>query len=526
VSTCASSSASRARIHRQDRGLHVARGLLEPSAMRRLLLPLAFVAACTTAEHAGERVDRARAPFTSARAVLLDFDFDGQLEADTQDPTAVRSLVVAQLLFTTGQLNAEYSSARMGALDLSELHATPIAGAVPARWTVTYHARLPVAWGGATRPREHGFTLPARVGQADQELFATKYGASCAAGSEARYLYLFFQPRSAGCSLAAEDVVTVTASVRESAENTRGKSPEYDRVWEDGALRVTAIFSRQLETETPGDEGVFAYESFLARMQDYLGELQPDADKRTDVLGAVTSKLTAELPGGRRITIDATLVGAAMTAERSDFDAWYEEHTPNADLVLYNGHAGLGSNIQLLMGKGTFRPGQYLIWFANGCDTFVYVDRTLLDRRALLNPDDPRGTKYLDTVTNAMPGYFSTLEAASTTFVRALVDRYETYEQILANIDPEQVAVVTGEEDNGLAPGPANAIVTNAAVGPSDAIPAGAVSDPMTSPNATSASPRPASSGCGVVRPPSGISPPTALALLLATLLARRPRRR
>ena len=55
-------------------------------------------------------------------------------------------------------------------------------------------------------------------------------------------------------------------------------------------------------------------------------------------------------------------------------------------------------------------PGQYLIWFANGCDTFAYVDRTLIDRRALVNPDDPGGTKYMDTVTNVMAGYFGALE--------------------------------------------------------------------------------------------------------------------
>lgn len=40
----------------------------------------------------------------------------------------------------------------------------------------------------------------------------------------------------------------------------------------------------------------------------------------------------------------------------------------------------------------------------NASDSFAYVDRSLAERRAVLNPDDPGGTKYMDMVTNAMPG--------------------------------------------------------------------------------------------------------------------------
>ena len=94
------------------------------------------------------------------------------------------------------------------------------------------------------------------------------------------------------------------------------------------------------------------------------------------------------------------------------------------------------------MSKGAFVPGKYLIWFMNGCDTFAYVDRSLANRRALLNADDPGGTKYMDTVTNVMAGYFRSLGPTSLTLLRALVDARDrsappkTYEQIFQSIDP------------------------------------------------------------------------------------------
>ncbi|OJY17336.1 MAG: hypothetical protein BGO98_00065 [Myxococcales bacterium 68-20] len=457
--------------------------------------------ACASSHGTGERLERAPAPFTSARAVLLDFELDGKLIADTEDRGELRSLVEAQLLFTVGQLNGERSVGRLGQLELSEIEARLIpppapdddagasgdagdagdagdsedAGAPvaapppPPRYAVSYKANLPVAWGGETSPSSYTFTLPASMSQADQKIFATKYGSKCAdptAGStDVGHLFVAYRPKQGGCTLAADDVVTFEAKVTESRENTRGKHPEYHRIWADGALRIVAMFTRELEVGTGGDAGMQAYDDFLWRSETYLGELQPDDSKRSEppgysTTGATTATLAAVLPDRRTIRIDVALVNASLGAEGSAFDAWYDGLTPAADVVLFNGHAGLGANVRSLMRKGKFEAGQYLIWFANGCDTFAYVDRTLVDRRARVNVDDPDGTKHMDTVSNVMAGYFTALEATSLTLIRALVDVRDpsrppkTYEQIFSEIDPEQMVVVSGEEDNELQPLP------------------------------------------------------------------------
>jgi hypothetical protein len=445
--------------------------------MRRYALPLLFLVSCASAQGAGERVDDATSAFTSAHANLLDFELDGTLVASTNDPAALRTQIEAQLLFTTGQLNGEESVAQLGQVELSAINATliapppPPAPAPPPSYAVKYHAKLPVAWGATSTPASYSFILPASLSEAGQLAFVTKYGVTCvdpAAGSVAAgTMFLFYRPRQPGCTLAAADVATFAATVTTSTQNTHGKYPEYQRVWADAAFEVVAMFSHEYETPTLGDAGVRAYDDFVWSVHQYLGELQPDDAKRTEPagvspsgMGASSVRLAAQLRDGRTIAVNVRLVGHALTDDGAAFDSWYDAVSPKADVILYNGHAGLGENVRTLMTKGSFESGQYVIWFANGCDTFAYVDRTLVDRRALLNPDDPGGTKYMDTVTNVMAGYFGALAPTSLTLIQAIVDARDatrppkTYEQMFQTIDPTQIVVVTGEEDNVLEPLP------------------------------------------------------------------------
>jgi hypothetical protein len=513
-----------------------------------------LLVACASAQDAGEHISIAPQPFASEQAVPLDFELDGRLIADTQDPATLRTLIKAQLLFTIGQLNTDRSVGRLGLLDLSEIHATervpppPAQGDAPPpppRFDVSYHARLPVAWGSSTKPTSYTFTLPARLSDADQSAFAAKYGATCVdpaeAPADAGYMFVIYRPQQAGCTLAADDVVTVTAKVTTSAELTRGKYPEYHRVWQDGVLDVVALFTHEYETPTEGDGGALAYDDFVWHMQDYIRLVQPDASKRSEppglpsspsAAGASTLRLAAELPDGRSMKLDVRLVGTALSKEGPAFDEWYSRATPSADIILYNGHAGLGANVQSLMEKGSFRSGQHLIWFANGCDTIAYVDRTLVDRRASLNPDDPNGTKYLDTVTNVMAGYFGELEATAVTFLRAFVEvRYpeigpKTYEEIFKGIDPEQVAVVTGEEDNQLEPLPPSRYPPGPPPGEPRPEPAPQASNPSADSPPVNRSQARDRGGCGV-SPSSDVGLELGtLGVLVVALVARHRSRR
>jgi MYXO-CTERM domain-containing protein len=504
--------------------------------MRRpMLLLLSVLAGCATSpqrETERERVDDVHAAFTSADATLVDFEFDAKLIAPTSTPTAVRQLLETQLMYLVGQLNGDRS---VGRHDRVEIGVTTITALDSGLFEYRYHAKLPVAWGAGAPPASYAVTLPARVEQADQVAFATKYNRSCTAEEggdvDAGRMFLFFRPRQVGCTLAPEDVVVTTATVHASTENTKEKYPEYHRIWDDGALDVVAVFGREFDDGRQGDGGTGAYAAFVEQATKYIEALQPDGAQRTittdDAVGRpnvrLVAKLPSTLPSKREVHIDAILIAPHVRDDPS-FDPWYNARTPKADLIIYSGHAGLGENVRTLATKGVFEPKKYVMFVMNGCDTFAYLDRTLTDRRFKLNPDDIGGTKYMDSLSNVLGGYFHMGDETSLHMIKALVsatkETPKTYPQIFDGIDSSQVMVVSGEEDNEFVPG-----MLPADVPPSTGQPTGTGETPPSPPAGTPPSSKSRASGCSAGPNDAGETALAPVLVIAIGVLARRRRR-
>ncbi|MBI3074345.1 MAG: PPC domain-containing protein [Deltaproteobacteria bacterium] len=396
---------------------------------------------------------------TSALATVLDFEWDGELVTDwVSDPKAV---VQDQLLFTIGQLNGNKSVGRLDRLQLTDTQTSDVAGG---KKKLRYHAKMPVAWGSKTNlPRTYEFILPLDVSYQGQEAFTEKYKHDCvdwgAHDVDSGSMWYYYRPSNSGCRLAEGDVVRRTVAVSVSASNTTGKYPEYNKVWEDNALKVVAIFGKYEDgATTAGDAGIAAYNEFVRYIRSELakfGAVTTIPAQVPEAPGVGTPDITfrVSLPAGKSVEVVALLVDNVRTAGPA-FDARYEQLSTRADIIAYNGHAGLGQNVRALARKGKWVAGQYVIVFMNGCDTFAYVDGSLAETRRAINPDDASGSKYLDWVVNAMPAYFASDAEASMALIRGLLsfDAPKTYEQIMADIDSSQVVLVTGEQDNTFSP--------------------------------------------------------------------------
>lgn len=396
----------------------------------------------------------------SLEATVLDFDFDGEVVAQgVSSYVNSDSIVRDQFLFTIGHLNGNRSVGRLDALTLSNVRTSAVAGGT----RITYHAKFPVAWGSKTGlPTSYTFTLPRNVGFSANKAFTAAYKATCtevgAHDVDEDSIWYYYRPLRSGCVLAAADVVTAVARVTVSPANTTGKYPEYDKVWEDGVLRVVSIFGKYQDgATTASDAGVQAFNTFVAAVRAELAGKNlvtvPTVVPTAPGVQSPDVELTADLGNGRKIQVNALLVDNISTATPA-FYARYEALSTRADLIAYNGHAGLGQNVRALAGKGRWTAGQYVIVFMNGCDTFAYVDGSLAQARARLNTDDPTGTKYLDFVVNGMPAFFRSDSAATMAMIRGLLNvaSPQTYEQIFKNIDSAQVVLVTGEQDNVFQP--------------------------------------------------------------------------
>jgi len=421
------------------------------------LLPVLLLAACSAADESQGEAGKSEDDFTSNQASLLDFEFDGELVS--ADVFNAESIINDQMLYTIGQLNGSRSVGRLDKLVLSDVTKTPVDGG---KTKVTYHAKLPVAWGSKENlPASYEFTLPRDASFEGQDAFTKAYMRACVeAGAhdvDAGSMWYYYRPARSGCQLKSEDVVKLTAKVAPSTENSVGKYPEYTKVWEDNELNVVSIFGKYEDGKTSGDAGIDAYNTFLRTMRTTLGANVTSTPAEVPQNPGVTVPdvtFSVTLPDGKKVNVTALLVDNVRTADQK-FNDRYNALSTNADVIAYNGHAGLGQNVRALAQKGKWKQGQYAIVFMNGCDTFAYVDGSLAQTRARVNPDDPTGTKYMEFITNALPAFFSSMPNATSTLVKGLLrfDSPMTYEQIFDGIDDSQVVVVTGEEDNAFTPG-------------------------------------------------------------------------
>ncbi len=398
-------------------------------------------------------------PFSSARATLIVLTVDGELAAPWQ--TNTNKLIKDQLFYLVGQLNAHDSVARLDKVKISNVVRTQNGDG----WMkVTYRAEIPVGWGATSEiPSTFDVALPRRIGPQSLIKFTNAYAATCSEAeghdvSSANFWY-HYRPAAEGCAMADADVVRRTASVRIDASNSEGKYPEYDQVWSDGALRVVAVFGKYADGATSSsDAGIQAYDAFVSAMErDYGAQTAttPASFAARPGVGAPDITWAGEVDAGS-LSVTALLIDSPKVAG-AKFDARYKKLTETADIIVYNGHAGLGANVRALANKGNFLGGQYTMFFMNGCDTFAYLDDTLWKRFANMNPGDPQGTKHLDVLTNLMPAYFSSMPTASMALVGAMSqpDDPRTFDQIFTGIDAQQVVAVMGEEDNVYDPTPA-----------------------------------------------------------------------
>ncbi|HSD87472.1 MAG TPA: PPC domain-containing protein [Kofleriaceae bacterium] len=397
---------------------------------------------------------------SSALGVFMDASFDGKLLTDSSWDD--KGTIQDQLLYTVGQLNGYTAVGRVDKAEITNIQKTTVNG----KTQITYKAKLPIIWNKRNGvPTSVDLKLPLDISYAGQEAFATKYKEDCvdfgAHEVDAGSMFYYFRPRNSGCNLAAADIHAVTASLTPSPSQTTGKFPEYNKIWEDGALNVVAIFGKYEDgATTAADAGIAGYNEFVGAMKTELSSHNlttvPASVPSNPGVAAPDIEFNATLADGKKIKVVALLTDNVNKGlQDPTFRARYESLSSRADFITYNGHAGLGSNIRALASAGKWVAGQYVVVFMNGCDTFAYIDGSLSAAHKAVNPDDTTGYKYIDIVNNGMPAFFSSMPEASLAMMRGFLsyDDPKTYEQIFAKVDSSQMVMVTGEQDNVFTPG-------------------------------------------------------------------------
>ena len=421
--------------------------------MRRLLFGLmAALTAGLAGACANTSVDDGAAAgddaITSRAAQIADDVFHGEVVAAPSDDAT--KAITRQLFYVVGPLTTHLqANAQVGRVVLSEVSERIDNG----KKHISYAARLPVGWPKAsTLPASQDLVLPRDLTAIDA--FNAKYDGKCGVreeGVELDSLWYNFDPAAATCQLDEADVVRVTAKIEHDAAVTRGKYPQYDLVWSDGALDIVSVFN-----STDGSGRREQYQQYIADAKRALvGGASADNAHGPSLLNDITITGKVRVQGqDRPVTITAIELGQLFEAG-PDFEQRYGPLSEKADLVTYVGHSVLGKNTRALSQMSRAKAGKYQLFVFNSCDSFAYADTTLTDRHAAANgPSDPKGTKFLDVMTNVLPSYVDNESTSLLVVVNALIgrDRPKTYDRILAGLPSDQMVIVWGEDDNTFKP--------------------------------------------------------------------------
>jgi hypothetical protein len=414
--------------------------------MTRVVVAVVCFALPAFAGPSGPRFDSALTRALEAKVTSKVAFADGQ-------EAAAAYYAKEQLLYLVGHLNGFG-----GGADIAK---AAITVKTAARGEAEYEATFTLAWPKTyTAPARFKTVAPRGTDAKGKLAFFNRYGVDCQSGEEpadAGTFFYYYRPQKAGCSVLKNANPQIATSLQlalaPSSAQTSGKYPEYDRVWEDGRLVVTMIFGTyEDKTASPRDVGVLNFGRSYRALRQYLGtpvtmspSLAPNAEP-----GLANPKISMEflLANGRTVDVELLLIQkSGLYNATAEFLDHYGARTEISDLVAYNGHSGLGSNIRALAKIGRFVKGQYQIFFVNGCDSFTYSDRALEKAHAAVNPDESPA-KYFDLISNAMPSQFQDFAQNAVALVRALNDKKATYAQLLGSLGGAQRAIVTGEEDN------------------------------------------------------------------------------
>ena len=320
---------------------------------------------------------------------------------------------------------------------------------------ITYEASLAVIWPkDRAAPATYALALPRDI--TALAAFNQKYDGSCGRNEYGQDTFWHdFNPIASGCRLDAADVVRVSASVRPHPQTTQGKFPEYDKVWADDTLDVVAVFGI-ISANTPDDEGARTREQLLAEAKSSLtGAVRTDAPAMSGVIADSTVSGTIAIDGRKRkVNVTALLVQEASSAGAA-FERRYSEVTATADLVIYEGHSGLGKNINALARNTGATAGKYQLVYFYGCQTLAYLEPSMHDKRIALNgaASDPNGTKFLDIIATALPA-FGDGGRSTLGLYRALLDPRapKNFNDLIRGISPLHLTAVFGEDDNTFKP--------------------------------------------------------------------------
>ncbi len=295
--------------------------------------------------------------------------------------------------------------------------------------------------------------------------------------------WYFWDPDQKGCSLKGDDTKVYRGDGQLSRLDklNRPTYPEYDKLLGDngnGNIFDIRIFFGYI------DEGTFkmphrrddAFASMLSleksiteqgfkKTEEIVGFRETNSGQQRDG-GAILRKYQKQItfsklkpdPVDVRILVllSDTSVEAAERSDKPDltFHHYLIPAFKEADLLLYDGHSGLGANLDLSrLDRFKFDNAKHQIFVFNGCSTYPYYNGMFFDAKG------GRQMNNLEVITSGLPTLSSTSASNMLSILNRFLDnKLVTYQTIMRELEDSNgsagtyLSAVNGDENNRFKP--------------------------------------------------------------------------
>jgi hypothetical protein len=289
--------------------------------------------------------------------------------------------------------------------------------------------------------------------------------------SEGDFWY-FWNPDQPGCKLKeGVDYLRVQSAI-DRTENTRRTYPEYARLADSKGVISISILMGMDDTEAspnPDNSNDANAPNFvgirdeLVKMGYQVRVVEKDELKEATGDAKVlpyVEELTKSTPKAKFVV--TLFFGQTQITDQSQaFHYYYADALKNASVMIYDGHSGLGGNLDLAglaEAEGIrFTPNKsrYQIYYFNSCTSYSYYNTMYFAKKR--TPTDKRGTKNLDIITAGLETMFSSMGESDLTLLKA-IDAWAmdkgvlSYQKLTEQTDSGNLLGINGDEDNPTEP--------------------------------------------------------------------------
>ncbi len=312
---------------------------------------------------------------------------------------------------------------------------------------------------------------PDTIYKAGEVIQGSKVLAPCTdpAHPGAYYFWYFWNPFKKGCPLrAGKDFDWISAKLTRLPNTPHASYPEYNRLANKaGEVQMHAFYgmnqpSVRPNPNTSNDENAPSYRKVRAQLisRGFTARVWGQNDfapyGENGSLYAYVEEFSGK-KGTTPVKVRMFFGDTGLSSLTVVFQKLWVEAVNSGAVVLYDGHSGLGSNLNVAKleksAKVKVAPplDQYQLFFFNGCSTYAYYGKQYQQLKA--STSDPLGTKGMDVMVNGLETLFAVMGNTSWSVMDSVLRWAETkqavsYQTLAANIDSNNLFAIMGDEDN------------------------------------------------------------------------------